>query len=111
MDTRRRFILARLAPEQAEPITVGAGDAAERVISLSTARLTHISGKIRGWQGRPLPAPSRLRSRAATGGWSMCGPQIGADGRFSIANVPPGDYSLEVVPMSGGLRPDGGRGV
>ena len=37
----------------------------------------------------------------------MSGPQISSDGQFSIANVPPGDYSIEVVPRSTRIRPAG----
>ena len=103
------FYPGTLSAEQAEPITVGAGDVASASFVLSTARLTRVSGMIRDSQGRPLTGGRLgLRSRTPTSSWGMTGPQIGADGRFSIANVPPGDYSIEVVPMSAGIRPTAG---
>jgi hypothetical protein len=103
------FYPGTLSAEQAEPITVGAGDVASASFVLSTARLTRVSGTIRDSQGRPATGGRlELQSRTPTSGWFMSGPQIGADGRFSIANVPPGDYSIQVAPMSGGLRPTAG---
>ena len=103
------FYPGTLSAEQAEPITVGAGDVASASFVLSTARLTRVSGMIRDSQGRPVTGGRlELQSRTPTSGWFMSGPQIGADGRFSIANVPPGDYSIQVAPRSGGLRPTAG---
>ena len=86
--------------EQAEPINVGVGEVVTVSFALSTARLIRVSGTVRDSQGRPAAgARHSLGSRTPTSRWSMSGPQIGADGQFSIANVPPGDYSIEVVPM------------
>jgi len=48
-----------------------------------------------------------LRSRTPTGGWTMSSSQISSDGKFSIANVPPGDYSIEVAPRPARFRPAG----
>jgi protocatechuate 3,4-dioxygenase beta subunit len=94
-----------VSPEQAEPINVGAGDVANVSFALSTERLTRVSGTVRDSQGRPVSGASvGLRSRTPAGYWTMSGSQIGSDGQFSIANVPPGDYSIEVVPMSTRLR-------
>jgi hypothetical protein len=102
------FYPGTLSAEQAEPISVGAGDVASASFVLSTARLTRISGMIRDSQGRPVTSGSLwLRSRTPTSVWGMSGPQVGADGRFTIANVPPGDYSIDVVPRSAGIRPTG----
>ena len=98
-----------VSPAQAEPIGVGVGDVANVSFALSTARLTRVSGTVRDSQGRPVTgATIGLRSRTPTGGWTMSGPQISSDGKFSIANVPPGDYSIEVVPRST-AHPTGGE--
>ena len=97
-----------VSPEQAEPISVGVGDVANVSFALSTARLTRVSGTVRDSQGRPVTGASiGLRSGTPTGGWTMSGSQIGSGGQFSIANVPPGDYSIEVVPRSTPTRPAG----
>lgn len=101
------FYPGTLNAEQAEPIQVGVGDMTSVSFALSTTRLTRISGTVRDSQGRPVTGGRlSLRWRYPTGGGGMMsGPQIGAEGRFSIASVPPGDYSLEVAPTFGGSRP------
>jgi len=94
-----------LNPEQAESITVGIADVANVSFALSTARLTRINGMVRNSQGRPLSAARlALRSRTPAGGGFMRGlPPLGPDGQFSIAGVPPGDYSLDVMPVPPGM--------
>ena len=100
------FYPGTLNAEQAEPINVGVGEVASASFALSTARLIRVSGTVRDSQGRPVAGGwLTLGSRTPTSGWSMSGPQIGADGQFSIANVPPGDYSIGVVPMVTRLEP------
>jgi protocatechuate 3,4-dioxygenase beta subunit len=94
------------SPEQAESITLGVGDIASASFALSTARLSRVSGTVRDSEGRPVTGASiELQSRTRTSGWFMSGPQISADGKFSMVNVPPGDYSITVVPMSARIRP------
>jgi hypothetical protein len=46
-----------------------------------------------------------IRSRTPIGGFTRGLPSIGGDGRFSIANVPPGEYSIDVVPVPLGAGP------
>jgi hypothetical protein len=97
-----------IGPEQAEPISVGVGDVANASFTLSTERLARVSGTVRDSQGRPATGANvGLHSRTPTGFWGMGGSQIGPDGQFSIANVPPGDYSIDVVPRSSRIRPAG----
>lgn len=97
-----------LSAEQAEPISVGVADVASVSFALSTARMTRISGTIRDSQGRPLSgARLMIRSSTPAGGFGRGLPPIGADGQFSVANVPPGEYVLEVMPMMrGAANPD-----
>lgn len=93
------FYPGTLNAEQAEPIQVSVGDLTSVSFALSTTRLTRISSTVRDSQGRPVTGGRlSLRWRKPSGGWVMTGVQIGADGRFSIASVPPGDYSLDVSP-------------
>jgi len=95
-----------VSPEQAEPISVGVGDVANVSFAISTARLTRVSGTVRDSQGRLVTGASvSLRSRTPTGGWSIGGSQMRSDGQFSIANVPTGDYSIDVVPRSTRIQP------
>ncbi|MEO5739012.1 MAG: carboxypeptidase-like regulatory domain-containing protein [Vicinamibacterales bacterium] len=92
-----------LSAEQAQPINVGVADVASVSFALSTARMTRISGVVRNSQGRPIGgARLMIRSRTPAGGFMRGLPPIGPDGQFSIANVPPGEYSLEVSPMAFG---------
>ncbi len=66
------FYPGTLSAEQAEPITVGAGDVASVSFVLSTARLTRVSGTIRDSQGRPVTGGRlELQSRTPTSGWFM----------------------------------------
>jgi hypothetical protein len=97
------FYPGTLSAEQAEPINVGVADVANVSFALSMARMTRISGTIRNSQGRPLSnARIMIRSQTPAGGFTRGLPPIGADGQFSLTNIPPGQYMLEVMPMMGG---------
>lgn len=101
------FYPGTLSAEQAEPIVVGVADVASVSFALSTARLTRVSGVVRNSQGRPLAGGRvMIRSRTRMGGFVRSIPPLGVDGQFTIANVPPGDYAIEIVPMPAGAQPE-----
>jgi hypothetical protein len=87
--------------EEAQAITVGLADVANASFALVPQRMTRISGIVRNSQGRPFAANLSLRTQSG-GGMSMRGLAMsGPDGRFSAANVPPGEHSIEVSPRPG----------
>lgn len=96
--------------EEAQAITVGVSETASATFALSTARMSTISGVIRTSAGQPAAtARVMLRDRGNFGGGFFRGqPPTGPDGRFSIPNVPPGEYILD-VPGMGNMRPGGGE--
>ena len=93
----------------AQRIKVAAGqDASATDISLIAGRVVKISGTAHTSQGTPavgqtvglgqsLRSPTGFMSM-----WSMDSAKVGADGSFSLRNVPPGEYNLNVrVPAAG----------
>jgi hypothetical protein len=87
---------------QAQPVTVALGQEMNSVFfSLVPARLARISGTVIDSQGHLLTGAVVL-VRPATGGGAGGslnvggGNQVRSDGTFTINNVPPGDYTLDV---------------
>ncbi|MCM3879784.1 MAG: carboxypeptidase-like regulatory domain-containing protein [Vicinamibacterales bacterium] len=86
---------------QAQSVAVALGQELGSVMfSLVPARLARVSGNVLSSSGRPLGG-AVVVMRPATGG--AVGPfnigganQVGADGSFTLNNVPPGDYTLDV---------------
>lgn len=84
---------------EAQPVVVNLSEEAHASFSLATGRLSKLSGMVRRSDGT-LPAGfiAELRPRdvsgAAMGGWG--GTPLAPDGSFSFANVPPGQYVLDV---------------
>jgi carboxypeptidase family protein len=88
---------------QAQTVTLALGQELTSVaFALVPTRLSRISGIVMGSDGRPLSGgvvmlrprgPAGVNAlRAAIGG----GNQVRADGSFQLANVPPGEYVLDV---------------
>jgi protocatechuate 3,4-dioxygenase beta subunit len=87
---------------QAQTVALALGQELGAVsFSLVPARLSRISGTVIGSDGRPLAnavimlrpagiAQATVRMNAVGGG------QVRADGTFALANVPPGEYVLDV---------------
>ena len=93
----------------AQRVKVAAGqDASATDISLIAGRVVRISGTAHTSQGAPavgqtvslgqsLRSPTGFMSM-----WSMDSTKVGADGSFSLRNVPPGEYNLNLrVPGAG----------
>ena len=92
-----------VSPDDAQPITVGIAEVANATFALSSARLAQVSGIVRNSAGAPISgARVMLRARNAFGGFARGGPPVGPDGRFTISGVPPGDYTIDVMPNFGG---------
>jgi hypothetical protein len=88
--------------DEAQSITVGLADVANASFALVPQRMTRISGIVRTSQGKPYPANLSLRTQSGAG-MAMRGlAMAGADGRFSAANVPPGEHYIEVSSVPGG---------
>ena len=100
---------------QAQTVTVSLGQELSSVaFPLVPARLSSIAGTVISSEGRPL-AGAIVLLRPGTGGAGVRfgvpgGNQaVRADGSFSLVNVAPGDYILEVQQRPQGMRnlPDG----
>jgi len=81
------------SPAEAEQITIKLGQTRGGVdVSLPLARLVHLSGVVVDARGSPLvDATVRALSAGATASY---GGVVRADGTFTIAGVPQGEYSL-----------------
>ena len=93
----------------AQRVKVAAGqDASATDISLIAGRVVRISGTAYTSQGTPAVGQSvglGQSLRSPTGFmsmWSMDSAKVAADGSFSLRNVPPGEYNLNLrVPAAG----------
>jgi protocatechuate 3,4-dioxygenase beta subunit len=88
----------------AQMIAVAAGQEANAQFALSAGRLSRVAGTVVDSTGRPL-ANAMTTLQSPTGGFmGPSGGMTGPDGSFSLANVAPGDYVLNVQPIN---RPGG----
>jgi hypothetical protein len=86
---------------ESRPVQVDLSEETPASFSLLTGRMSRISGTVRKSDGSPATGfQVHLRpgdtSGAAMGGWGAS--SVAADGSFSLANVPPGEFTLEVLP-------------
>ena len=83
----------------AQTIPVAAGQEASVQFALSVGRLSRVAGTVVDSTGRPVAnAMTMLQSPSGGLMGGMTGGVTGPDGAFSIANVAPGDYVLNVQP-------------
>jgi hypothetical protein len=89
----------------AQMIPVAAGQEVNAHFALSAGRLSRVAGTVVDSAGKPL-ANAMTTLQSPTGGFigGMSGGMTGPDGSFSLANVAPGDYVLNVQPIN---RPGG----
>ncbi len=88
--------------DEAQSIAVGLSEVASASFALVPQRMTRINGIVRDSQGKPMAANLSLRTQIGVGGMSMRGlTMAGPDGRFSVANVPPGEHFIEISPRPG----------
>jgi Carboxypeptidase regulatory-like domain len=84
---------------EAQPVTVALAAEASASFTLLSAQLTRLTGTVHNSAGHPATgAHVSIRSDEGTlGDAGMSGgSQVAADGSFSLANVAPGEYILEV---------------
>ncbi len=99
---------------QAQMVTAALGQELSSIgFPLVPARLSRISGTVMGSDGRPLAgAMVMLRARGGAGMGPLRmnlignggGGQVRPDGSFQLANVPPGDYVLDVQQRPQNIR-------
>ena len=91
-----------------QTITVGVGQEANASFTLASAKMSRVSGIVRNSQGNPVArAQFSLVTRSGTG-MSAMGGTTQSDGSFSIANVTPGEHSIDVRPLGlGGVSVNG----
>ena len=91
----------------AQTVPLSAGQETDVQFALGTGRLSRIAGTVVDSSGSPVGnAMASLQS--STGGFigNMSGGMTAPDGSFSLSNVAPGDYVLNVQPMNrGGAGP------
>jgi protocatechuate 3,4-dioxygenase beta subunit len=84
----------------------GSSDAADLEIQLVRTRTFRISGSVMNSKGQPVPNANVMLLRPSVGGgFSSGGMNRGADGKFMIRDVVPGEYRLVVRPMIGPPSP------
>ena len=90
---------------QAETVRVDRSDLPELEIRMRTGRTFTISGRVVDASGAPAAGALLGLGRYQAGGSSSSMSSVGQDGRFTIANVPPGEYAIEAS-LGGPNRPE-----
>jgi protocatechuate 3,4-dioxygenase beta subunit len=88
----------------AQPVTVGLGQELTIHIALAAARMARVSGSVSDSQGRPASGAMVMLRSGGGGGMfmtSMAG-QVTGDGTFTLRNVSPGEYFVDVRPPGRG---------
>jgi hypothetical protein len=88
--------------DEAQGITVGIAEVANAAFALVPQRMTRVSGLVRDSQGKPLAGANLMLRTQSEGAMMMrSAAMAGPDGRFTLANVPPGEHFIEVVVRGG----------
>ena len=95
------FFPGTAAAADARPVIVAAGEVTANVsMRLLTVPLVRVAGRVVNSQGQPatnvLVMLNGARMDGAVGG-TMQYDEVDAQGRFTLSNVPPGEYRLDVV--------------
>lgn len=84
---------------EAQAIQVGLMQQVNASFTLVPARMARVTGTVRNSQGQPLSG-ARLTMRSTGSGWFGGVPSpVLSSGTFAVANVPPGEYVLDVRPI------------
>ena len=88
--------------DDAQTVSVAAGQEATVQFALSVGRLSRVGGTVVDSTGKPVAsAMATLQSpNGGVTGVGMTGSMTGPDGAFAIPNVAPGDYVLNVQPIN-----------
>ncbi|HMF95281.1 MAG TPA: carboxypeptidase-like regulatory domain-containing protein [Vicinamibacterales bacterium] len=79
---------------EAQPVSIVAGETATDVsMSLTTIRAARVTGTVTGADGKPM-TPAMISVSQNGGLETRATTQVRADGTFTIAGLPPGDYAL-----------------
>jgi hypothetical protein len=91
----------------AQRVTIGVGQTLSDInFTLSPTRLARVTGTAVDAEGKPLVGSTVIMMQISGAMMmSTSGGQIRPDGSFSIANVSPGDYTVQVLGNTGGLGP------
>jgi carboxypeptidase family protein len=85
----------------AQTVPLTTGQEAMVQFALATGRLSRVAGTVSDSTGKPLPNAMATLQPASGGFLGMPnGGMTGPDGSFSLANVAPGDYVLNVQPVN-----------
>ena len=87
--------------DEAQSIAVGLAEVANASFALVPQRMTRISGIVRTSQGKPFAANLMIRTQPGASMSMRSLAMSGPDGRFSAANIPPGEHFIEVSPRPG----------
>jgi hypothetical protein len=91
-----------IASNAAAEISVGLGQEVTASFPLIPARLARISGMVLGSQGQPAANISVSLRQEQANSVSSYGMRSDVTGNFSISNVSPGEYFIDVRPTMGG---------
>jgi len=100
-------------PAEAQTVNLGLGQELAMQLQLVPSRLAQVSGAVFDSQGQPVNgSPVMLRPAAGVVGGANRSASTNAQGAFTLTNVAPGDYFLEVRPrpQPPNERPQNGRG-
>jgi hypothetical protein len=94
----------------AQRVTIGVGQTLSDInIALSPTRLARVSGTAVDSDGKPITGAILMLQVSGVLMMSSAAGQIRPDGSFSIANVAPGDYTMQAMGNTGGLGSGGER--
>ena len=90
-------------PAEAELVRVGLAQDTSIHLTLQAARLARVSGVVTDASGKALGGVQVIARSQSDSGFTMAtNGSTGADGAFSLANVPPGEHFIDVFAQSRG---------
>lgn len=94
------FLPGTTSAAEAQRVTLGLGQELTVTFPLVAARSARISGVVRNSDGLPLARPSLMLTQSVGTGFTGRGVAAQPDGSFSISNVLPGKYTIDVRPST-----------